>query len=76
MPGSHDVSNAISYADGLFPGTDATAMAELYKRMLRPAAPRTKTTCRYVTDRIFYARGFGGVHGVFLTMWPGGVARS
>ena len=76
VPGNHDVSNAIGHPDGLFPETDATAMAELYNRMMQPISPRTKATYRYATDKVFYARDFGGVHCVFLTMWPDSAARS
>ena len=75
VPGNHDVSNAIGHPNGLLPETDATTMAELYNRMLHPATPRTKDTYRYATDKVYYARDFGGAHCIFLTMWPDSVAR-
>jgi hypothetical protein len=53
VPGNHNVSFAIVRPDGLFPEVDATAMVELYNRTMRPAAPRTKATDRYVTDQVF-----------------------
>lgn len=76
VPGNHDVSNAIGHPNGLLPATDATTLAELYNRMLRPAQPRTKATYRFATDKIFYARDFGGAHFIFLTMWPDEHARA
>ena len=75
VPGNHDVSNAIGSPSRLVPERDATAMAEIYNRMMHPAVPRTKDTYRYATDKIYFSRDFGGAHGVFLTMWPDSVAR-
>ena len=75
VPGNHDVSNAIGSPSIMVPATDATAMAEIFNRTMHPAVPRTKDTYHYATDKIYYARDFGGVHEVFLTMWPDSVAR-
>lgn len=75
VPGNHNVSFAIVRPDGLFPEVDATAMVELYNRTMRPAVPRTKATYRYVTDQVFSARDFGGVHCVFLSVGCDGAAR-
>lgn len=76
VPGNHDVSNAIGHPGGLMPDRDATTMAEIYNRMTRATALRTKDNYRYATDKIYYARDFGGAHCIFLTMWPDGVARA
>ena len=76
VPGNHDVSNAIGHPNGLLPETDATTLAEIYNRMTHPATLRTKDTYRYATDKIYYARDFGGAHGIFLTIWPDSVARA
>jgi hypothetical protein len=75
VPGNHDVSNAIGHPNGLQPATDATTMVELYNRFVRPATPRTKSTYRYATDKIYYSRDFGGARCIFLTMWPDSGAR-
>ena len=75
VPGNHDVSNAIGHPNGLLPTTDATTMVELYNRFVRPTTPRTKSTYRYATDKIYYSRDFGGARCIFLTMWPDSIAR-
>jgi hypothetical protein len=76
VPGNHDVTNAIGSVTKMVPERDATTLAEIYNRMLHPATPRNKETYRYSTDRIIYARNFGGVHCIFLTIWPDSVARA
>lgn len=76
VPGNHDVSNAIGSPSRLVPATDATSLAEIYNRMIRPAVPRTKDTYRYATDPIIFSRDFGGAHCIFLTVWPGKDARA
>jgi len=76
VPGNHDVSNAIGHPNGLQPASDSTTMVELYNRFVRPATPRTTSTYRYATDKVFYSRSFGGAHCIFLTMWPDSAART
>lgn len=76
VPGNHDVSNAVGHPDGLMPATDATTMAEIFNRMTRPAVSRTKETYNYETDKIYYAKTFGGVRCFFVTMWPDSIARA
>ena len=76
VPGNHDVSNALGYPAKMVPATDATALAQIYNRMLSPATPRTKDTYDPAADRIQYTRDFGGVHCVFLTIWPDTAARA
>jgi len=76
VPGNHDVSNAIGAPTKLVPATDATSMAEIYNRMMSPAVPLTPASYVYARDRINYARNFGGVHCVFLTMWPDSLERA
>ena len=76
VPGNHDVSNAIGSPTKLLPETDATPMAEMFNRMMRPAKPRTKDSYRYAKDKIIFSREFGGAHCVFLTMWPDSGARA
>ncbi len=76
VPGNHDVSNAIGAPSKMLPATDATALAEIYNRMMHPAAPRTKDSYAYATDKIYFSRDVGGAHCIFLTMWPDSVARA
>ncbi len=76
VPGNHDVSNARGHPNGLLPATDATPMAAIYNRMLAPAALRTRETFDFENDRIRYAKTFGGVRCVFLTVWPDAGARA
>ncbi len=76
VPGNHDVSNAIGAPSKLVPATDATSLAQIYNRMLQPATPRTKDSYSSATDRIVYARDFGGVHCIFLTIWPDTATRA
>jgi hypothetical protein len=76
VPGNHDVSNAIGAPTKLVPATDATSLVEIYNRMMHPAVPLTTSTYVYARDRITYARDFGGVHCIFLTMWPDSFARA
>lgn len=76
VPGNHDVSNARGHPNGLLPVTDATPMAAIYNRMIEPATPRTRETFDFENDRIRYAKTFGGVRCVFLTVWPDAGARA
>jgi hypothetical protein len=76
VPGNHDATNAIGAWSKMVPDTDATAMAEIYNRMMHPATPRTKETYSYSADKVYYAKDFGGVHCIFLTIWPDSVARA
>jgi hypothetical protein len=76
VPGNHDVSNAIGSPSKMVPATDATALVEIYNRMMRPAVPRTKDAYDYAKDPIIYAHDVGGAHLIFLTIWPGSAARA
>ncbi|SDR73727.1 metallophosphoesterase [Opitutus sp. GAS368] len=76
VPGNHDVSNAIGSPSKLVPARDATSLIGIYNRMMRPALPRTTATYAYPADRIQYSRDFGGVHCVFLSIWPDRAARA
>ena len=69
IPGNHDVTNAIGFYKKMTPATDATAMAEIYNRMMNPAKPETAETYDYAKERIDYSRDMGGVHFVFITIW-------
>jgi len=73
--GNHDVSNAIGYPKPMSPLTDATSMVNIYNLMLSPSTPKTNETYNYNTDKINYTREIGGVHFMFVTMWPDSANR-
>ena len=75
VPGNHDVSNAIGFYKSMKPAIDQTAMVEIYNLMMAPAK-RTVTTYDYATDRVLTSRDAGGVHFVFLTVWPDSIGRA
>ena len=68
-PGNHDVSNAIGYPEPLNPATDATAMVQVYNAAY-PAAPISTASFAYRKHKVFYSKDFGGIHFVFLNLWP------
>lgn len=74
-PGNHDVSNAIGYTKPLSPATDDAVMFNLYNMFMNPATPLTAGTYNYNTQRIVYSKEVGGVHFVFLSMWPDKTVR-
>jgi len=76
VPGNHDASDAVGFWKTMAPPTDATAMAGIFNLMMRPPAPRTPETYRYATDRVLASRDVGGVHFLFLHVWPDSRARA
>ncbi len=70
VPGNHDVSNAIGYTKALLPLTDDTVMTRLYNLFMNPAAAVAVGAYKYPTNHIVYSKDIGGVHFVFLRMWP------
>jgi len=75
-PGNHDISNAIGYYKTMSPLTDATAAAEIYNRMMNPTTLRTAATFDYTNDKVNYSKDIGGVHFVFVNMWPDSGVRA
>jgi hypothetical protein len=57
------------------PSTDNTPMVEIYNLMMAPAT-RTTATYDFASDRVLTSRDVGGVHFVFLTIWPDRVGRA
>jgi hypothetical protein len=76
VPGNHDVTNAIGFYKTMKPLKDATSMAQIFNLMMNPAALRTKDTYNYVTDKVFYSKDVGGIHFLFISMWPDSAARA
>ena len=75
VPGNHDISNAIGYAKPMNPLTDPTSMVGIYNLMVKPAQPLTNLTYNYVVDKINYSHNIGGVHFMFITLWPDSAER-
>jgi hypothetical protein len=76
VPGNHDASNAIGYPRQMVPPVDPTSMVEIFNLMVRPSVPRTTATYRYERDKVLAARDLGGMHLVFLNVWPDSQARA
>jgi hypothetical protein len=76
VPGNHEVSNAIGFYKPMRPPIDKTALVEIYNRMMQPARPKTPATYDYGRDRVLYSHTLGGVHFVFVTIWPDSAARA
>ncbi|MEA4841290.1 MAG: metallophosphoesterase [Bacteroidales bacterium] len=74
-PGNHDVSNAIGYYKTLSPATDNTSMVNIYNLMMNPSTPKTTSDYNYTTDKINYSKDIGGVHFMFVTLWPDSTNR-
>ena len=75
IPGNHDISNAIGYAKPMQPLTDPTSMVKIYNLMLKPATPMTNAAYDYAKDKINYSRNIGGIHFMFITLWPDSAER-
>ncbi len=75
VPGNHEASNAVGFYKPMAPLVDRTAIAEIYNRMLLPNVPKTTATYDYATDKVLYTRNLGGVHFVFLNVWPDSTQR-
>ena len=70
VAGNHDASNAIGYTRPLHPLTDASSMVGMYNMMLHPSPPLKKKDFDYSRDRLHYSRNIGGVHFLFVNLWP------
>jgi hypothetical protein len=76
VPGNHDVSSAIGYYKPMSPLTDKTSLTETYNLMMRPAVPKTNATFDYPRDKILVSHDIGGMHFVFITLWPDSSVRT
>jgi len=75
VPGNHDITNAIGFAKPMNPLTDPTSMVNIYNLMLKPKQPLTNETYDYKVDKINYSHNIGGVHFIFITLWPDSAER-
>jgi hypothetical protein len=76
VPGNHEVSNAIGFYKPMRPLIDKTALVEIYNRMMTPRTPKAVDTYDYAADHVMYSHTLGGVHFVFITIWPDSTARA
>ena len=76
VAGNHEASNAVGFYKTMRPATDVMPLVEIYNRMLNPARPASVTAFDYQRDRVFYTRDIGGVHFVFLHIWPDSAMRA
>jgi hypothetical protein len=75
VPGNHDISDAIGFYKPMKPHTDATSMVNIYNLMMHPATALTNGTYDYKRDKINYSKNTGGIHFVFITLWPDSAER-
>jgi hypothetical protein len=74
VPGNHDLSNAIGSPTPLTPAHDATALAGMYTMMMGRAVAAASFDPR--RDVVNLSRGIGGIHFVFLSIWPDSAERA
>ncbi len=75
VPGNHDISNAVGFYKNMNPPTDNAPLVNIYNLMLTPAAPLTTKTYDYQKDKINYSKNIGGIHCMFITLWPDSAER-
>lgn len=75
VPGNHEASNAVGFYKSMTPATDSTPMVEMYNSMMKPRTPKTTSTFDYARDKIYFSRNVGGLHLVFVQVWPDSQAR-
>jgi hypothetical protein len=76
VPGNHEASNAVGYYQHMTPATDPTPLVEIYNRMVIPLTPLRAATFDYQRDRVFFTRDFGGIHFIFIHVWPDSAMRA
>jgi hypothetical protein len=73
VPGNHDLSNALGSPTPLTPAHDATALAGMYTLMMGRAVTAASFDPR--RDVVNLSRSIGGIHFVFLSIWPDSAER-
>jgi len=76
VPGNHDVSNAIGSYKPMKPAIDKTALAEIYNLMLQPPTLKTMDSFDYPRDKMLVSHDIGGMHFIFITLWPDSSVRT
>jgi hypothetical protein len=75
LPGNHDITNAVGFYQSMVPPTDAATLAGIFNLMMNPLVPKDGSTYNYARDKIHYSLNQGGIHFVFLTLWPDSAER-
>ena len=75
VPGNHDASNSIGFPRTMSPATDPSSMVGIYNLMMKPKVPLTRQTYNYKKNKVNYSRNIGGVHFMFITLWPDSAER-
>ena len=75
VPGNHDLSDAIGFYRKMQPLTDPASMVGIYNLMRSPSVPKTAASFHYPVDKINYSGDIGGIHFLFLTIWPDSANR-
>jgi hypothetical protein len=76
LVGNHDASNAIGFYRPLAPGADPASWLGIYNMTMRPAARLTAARFTATRDRVHFVRDVGGVHFLFLHIWPDSAERA
>jgi hypothetical protein len=90
VPGNHDVSNAIGYTKALTPASDWSVLAYIYNTFVKTntfsdlvagtltgqSAPATPGANYVAANKVYYSRDIGGVHFMFINMWPDSDAQA
>jgi len=73
VPGNHDVSNAIGSYKILQPKQDATAITGIYNLVMKQ--PIKPAQFNFEKNKVNYSRDMGGVHLLFIQIWPDSANR-
>jgi predicted MPP superfamily phosphohydrolase len=76
VPGNHDASKAVGYYKRMASAIDKTSMVEIYNLMMTSATPKTAATYDYAEDKVLVSHDVGGIHFVYLTIWPDSRVRA
>ena len=75
IPGNHDATNAVGFYKPMNPVKDPTSMVEMYNLMMKPVAAINNNNFDYLRDKINYSKNIGGIHFLFLQIWPDSLER-
>ncbi|MEI6753410.1 MAG: metallophosphoesterase [Paludibacter sp.] len=73
LPGNHDVSNTIGYYKAMTPAYDSTSYLNIYNSMM--PTPVVSKNFDYKVNKVNYSKNIGGVHFMFVTLWPDSANR-
>jgi hypothetical protein len=76
VPGNHDVSNAIGHYKAMAPEKDASALVGIYNLMKHPRHLLDTAHFKYTPVEFDYSRNIGGIHFIFINMWPDSANRA